>query len=50
MYKDWMTNRDKKLEPKHSKFWCYKCDACLVNRYKKCTNCGHRNGKRINKK
>lgn len=38
------SNRVKKTEPKPGKFWCWGCDAALVNAGAKCTRCGNRNG------
>lgn len=46
----WITNRQRKLQPKQGKFWCWGCDAQLVHDWKKCPVCGTRNGKRRNKR
>ena len=45
-----MSNREQKLEPKKGKFWCWGCDAQIVNEWKKCPNCGTRNNIRRNKR
>lgn len=42
----WMTNRDKKRQPKQGKFWCDVCDACLVHEGERCPVCKNWNGKR----
>ena len=49
-HSSWKTNREKKLQPKQGKFWCWGCDRCLVVEWSKCPVCGFRNGKRRNKK
>ena len=46
----WMTNRERKLQPKQGKFWCWGCDCDLVHQWKKCRTCGTRNSNRINKR
>ncbi len=44
------TNREKRLQPKKGKFWCGNCDAQIVSEWRKCPNCGKRNGVRRSKK
>lgn len=44
------SQRYAKIQPKPGVFWCRKCDAQLVVERKKCKKCGHKNGKRNNKK
>ena len=39
------SNREKRMEPKHDgRYWCDKCDRCLVANWEKCPVCGHRQG------
>ncbi len=45
----WMTNRDKKLQPKPGMFWC-DCDCNHVWTWKKCELCHRRVGRRRFKK
>lgn len=40
-----LSNRDKAREPRGRKFWCDKCDACLVSASRKCAYCGNKSGK-----
>ena len=47
---EWETNRDFGRRPKHARFWCWKCDHCLVGLWEKCKYCGYRNGEKRNKK
>lgn len=44
------TNREIAKKPKAGKFWCWRCDAQLVGEWKKCSNCGFRNGIKRDKK
>lgn len=50
MKEPWINNRERKKQPKQGKYWCSKCDCQLVYDWKRCSNCGHRNGVRRNKK
>lgn len=38
------TNREKRRKSKRGIFWCGGCDMQLVGEWKKCPNCGTRNG------
>lgn len=49
-YEEWMSNRDKTLLPRKTKFWCSGCDGNLVPPWHKCEVCGHRNGRKRFKK
>ena len=42
-YKEYISNREKKLQPKLGKFWCWGCDAQIVREWEKCPNCGLKN-------
>lgn len=44
------SNRIKNKQCKPGKYWCRGCDANIVGDYKKCSNCGHRNGTKRFKK
>ena len=35
------SNREEAMTPKFGKFWCDRCDRCLVNRGTKCPVCGY---------
>jgi hypothetical protein len=44
------TNREKRMTPKRTKFWCGRCDAAIVGLRGKCKNCGFKHGKKRLKK
>lgn len=47
----WMTNREKKRQPRQGRFWCWGCDGRYIYEGQKCEMCGKRNFKyRRNKK
>jgi rubrerythrin len=43
---DVLSNREKTLRPRKTKFWCGFCDRAIVRPWVKCPVCGHRNGKK----
>ena len=45
-YPEGYSERDKKLSPRRTKFWCMGCDMNLVAPGSKCEVCGVRNEKR----
>jgi len=47
--KEALSNRDKKLQPRLGRGWCY-CDLKLVGSYEKCPVCKRRNGRKRFKK
>jgi len=44
------SNRQKRMSPKYGKYWCDKCDRCLVSGDEKCPSCGFQKIKRRLKK
>lgn len=48
-YSEFKSNREKTLEPKLGKFWCYKCDREIVYAGQKCPACGFLAEKRFKK-
>lgn len=44
------SNRQKARRPKRGLFWCWHCDGHIVGEGGKCRCCGHRSGRRVDKK
>jgi len=36
------SNREKSLQPRHSKHWCPSCDGAIIGAGSKCPRCGKR--------
>lgn len=49
-HKEWLTNRDRKREPKKGKFWCNVCDMFLIHKGQRCPVCKRRDLSKTNKK
>jgi Zn finger protein HypA/HybF involved in hydrogenase expression len=41
-----LSNREKALMPRKTKFWCSGCDRAIVRPWVKCPVCGKRNDKK----
>ena len=48
--KPFLSNRDKKLKPRKTQYWCACCDGDLVAPGSKCSRCGKRDAERRLKK
>lgn len=44
------TNREKRMQPKRSQYYCWYCDRSIVSDWSKCSVCGKRNGIKRRKK
>lgn len=50
MEENLITNRDKKLSPRRTKFWCWGCDANHISPGGKCKVCGYKDPSKRKKK
>lgn len=45
-----MTNREKKLAPRRTKYWCFGCDRNLIAPAQKCSVCGFKDNSKHKRK